>query len=289
MAREYIFDGERISVSEDGKQSKVINFKDDPSMEIEEKIWEDSPNRKVRQLLIHWGGVNPKDLIWRLTDMRSDKGQTPVASHISIDKDTIVQHGDFKRMGSHAKGANRDSIGVDINQEGWRKSQHEKRGKVVEKIPNPILELNAREAYKKEVEDHPEILSLNAQTAQTLREFILDMHEAFDIPLEVPRDADGNYRYTKLSKKEIANFNGILGHFHTSEGKWDPLPWWQDIMDPLFAAKGQSKPSSGGNASSATGGSEDAEESSGGGGSGGAILLLGAAALGAYFLLKKRK
>jgi len=284
MARAYINEDKRVSVPENGKRSKVITFKDDDSYEIAKKYWDDHSKRNIRQVVLHWGGLNPKDLIWRLTKMREDDGNTPVASHISIDKANIVQHGDFKRMGSHARGANRDSIGVDINQEGWRASKHTERGKIVKKIPNPIYQLDPRPYYQEVVSDKdskhyaPNVLTLDPQTAQTLRDFLRDMNEGFGIPLEVPRNADGTYRYSKMSKEELANFNGILGHFHVSEEKYDPLPWWKDIFDPLFEDMGGETPE----------GPSTQPSGEGGGGGAAIALLLGAGAL-AWWLKRRKK
>ena len=53
------------------------------------------------------------------------------------------------------------------------------------------------------------------------------------IRADYPRDANGDLRTGMLTPEEMADFNGILGHFHITTDKVDPGPAfdWERLID----------------------------------------------------------
>lgn len=226
--REYVQDGEVRIAEDNGRTSEVINFEYRDGIEIPERLF-GRFKRNRSAVTIHWGGSSPENV----ADILTRRG---LSTHVGIFKDKIYQYGDFKRGGAHAKGANR-SIGVDITQHpepDWLERSL-KQGLDVKIIDNPAWEeFSPRRRKLSKMER--QVLNLDYRTAQTVREFILDMHEIMDIPLRVPRNKDGSYRFDTFSPAELDEFlkeGGFLGHFHSSERKWDIAPWWAQIFDGI--------------------------------------------------------
>jgi len=53
------------------------------------------------------------------------------------------------------------------------------------------------------------------------------------IRVDYPRDADGVLIPSVLSEEELAEFSGVLGHWHVSKNKIDPGPAfdWDRVVD----------------------------------------------------------
>jgi N-acetylmuramoyl-L-alanine amidase len=60
------------------------------------------------------------------------------------------------------------------------------------------------------------------------------IHKIFpNIPLDYPRDSNGQLLRRELTKQEFDNFSGFLGHYHIIKSKNDPGPafQWDLIMN----------------------------------------------------------
>ncbi len=219
MARRYIVDGLDVPVSAQGKFSRVIAWSDPGGIDTlyKAKKYNRPRGRKIEKVVFHWGGDTPAGVAETL----HGRG---LSTHLGLDDLEIHQFVDFADQAWHAAGANKNAIGLDINERAQtkRKSRQDKEGDVVAVVKN-----TTGRGDKK-------TLSLDPTTAETVREFIRDMSQAFGIPIKVPVDAQGNYFFGVMTPEEIARFKGFMGHFHASFNKWDIAPWWAQIFDPLF-------------------------------------------------------
>jgi len=173
--------------------------------------------RKLDRIVLHWGGTSARRC-WRALQNRN------LSSHFGVDEVVIYQWLDLNFKAWHAGKANTGSIGIDICQQPTVSffEHYRKRGfndiKVVKNDSKPLR-------------GHKEVITLHEKTAQSTRDLVVDLCELFDIPLRVPRNTDGSYCYEVINWE---SFRGVVGHFHSSPGKWDPAPFWSQIFDPIF-------------------------------------------------------
>ena len=174
-----------------------------------------------------------------LQDMRG------LSVHFMLDLDgTIYQTLDLKERAWHAGSANNRSVGIEIaNMGAYRDTKvldqwyaHDDAGPYVqfpESIGDPGLRtpdfvarpsrpelvtgtVNGRELMQYDLTDaqYDSLIKLTATLCQVLPRIALDY----------PRDADGRLRDSVLTGDEMANFSGLLGHWHITKGKVDPGP-----------------------------------------------------------------
>jgi len=250
--RRYIYDGKSLIAPEAGQQSTVYTYDDlenGVSMEPDYgdfpyKLYNTMRNWNVKGAVMHWGGEGKgKDGAEQLVRVfiskakrakkkakKSGKKATGFSSsHFAISDKGIWQLMDARKFSWHAGSGNNNKLGVDITQ-GPEEDELDdmlEHGFDVEVVDNTTGRGPKR------------VLSLDKTTAQTVREWIYDMHEIFGIPLKVPRKPNGDYFFGTLEKDEHKAWDGFLGHFHISGGKWDIAPWWAQIWDPIFAGTAQ--------------------------------------------------
>lgn len=176
-------------------------------------------SRSVNSLVVHWGGLNPQHLGRVFANRKA-------SSHIAIGRseDTgevgIYQYIDLAHVTWHAKGANENSIGIDICQQPELKhlGYYVGRGYLVETIENP--------SYPKY--GPKKIISLDSEIRRAAADLLTSLQDAFSVPSFAPSMGEGC-----LSPDQIAR-GGIFSHFHVDlkgQGKWDVAPWWDGILE----------------------------------------------------------
>lgn len=158
---------------------------------------------------------------------------------------TLYQTLDLKERAWHAGEANDRSVGIEIahmgayadpkaldkwyviDDQGWptfilpanlRESGLRTPGYIPRPARRQIIdgEINGRRYYQYDFTD--------AQYAALIK-LTAALHCALPgIKLAVPRNPDGTVRNNVLSKQELADFSGLLGHWHVTAQKQDPGP-----------------------------------------------------------------
>jgi len=109
--------------------------------------------------------------------------------------------------------ANRRSAGVEIVSYGFRRKQDD--------VPTAAL---AREHEWRRINRERQLFAkfYPAQLASFLALAVALSAAIPTLPLQIPRNAWGKPLARTMSKRELAQFSGILGHFHVSRRKLDP-------------------------------------------------------------------
>lgn len=209
---------------------------------VREKGWTLADLREtVRQFVLHYDAVGSSERCFRaLHDVRG------LSVHFMLDLDgTIWQTLDVRECAFHAAEANERSVGVEIANVGayatpkllepWYRK--DASGRVVNLFPESArmgeqritsyvaapwrndLAAGFVQGRKFVQYDYTEaqyvaLAKLAAGLARALPR----------IKLEAPRDAKGKVETRQLPEKRRAAFEGVLGHFHVSDQKFDPGP-----------------------------------------------------------------
>jgi len=170
-------------------------------------------NQKPKQIVIHWGGLNPYHLHAVFSGARK------VSSHLGVglvgNEAKAYQFMNLTHKAWHAGKSNSVSLGVDICQQPDVK----------------WLEYYLTRHYQVRVIDNPssrgdkQCLSLDSRIKDQLVLALYDLCVMFSIPIERP-SGDGVL-------KDPNSFRGILGHHHISKKKWDCAPWFDEIFRAL--------------------------------------------------------
>jgi hypothetical protein len=172
-------------------------------------------------IVVHWGGLNPKHCY----DVFCDPARK-VSSHAGIGVDVsgaprVYQYLDLQHVAWHAGWANSVSVGVDICQQPDVKwlDHYTRAGYSVEEIKNPTNRGPSR------------VLSLDPRVAHATREAVKTLCAVLNIPLQVPRAANGQHIHDVLDKEMLFSgaFRGVVGHHHISPQKWDCACWWETL------------------------------------------------------------
>ena len=202
----------------------------------------------VDQIVLHYDGIgNSRECFEHLAERQ-------LSSHFLIDVDgTVYQTLDIQERAYHATVANNRSIGIEIANIGafppediaelnrsHRPDIHENHshakgsaplaeGSEVQ-VPRPTLS----ELVQGTVHGI-ELVQQEFTPAQydALAKLIAALCETFPrIARDFPRDGNGDVVMSKLPDDRLAEFRGILGHFHIQENKVDPGPafQWERIL-----------------------------------------------------------
>lgn len=127
----------------------------------------------------------------------------------------IVQHCDIADVVMHIGSANEWTVGIEIAnravgdankkpvREPIEQTIHGRKGKFLKYLP-------AQEAAAKSL--------------------VKDLCRILGLPLTIPRDASGSLVTGVMSPKAMAQFRGVIGHFHVSASKRDPLPYLMELL-----------------------------------------------------------
>ncbi len=216
--------GQMVGVESRSPPYRLITFDEAQALELysgdDYNGYLDMPDRRFRRIVLHWGGHDAPGC-------RNALFNNGVSSHFGVDADTAHQWLDLGNRAWHASWANEDSIGIDICQQPTigNLDRYLAMGRNVEVIDNPAVRESGQVVGERQV------LTLDAVTADTVRELCRDLCDTFGIPFEVPRFADGSPSHEQISQAEFDDYEGILCHSHVStSGKWDVAPW----MGQLF-------------------------------------------------------
>jgi N-acetyl-anhydromuramyl-L-alanine amidase AmpD len=199
--------------------------------------------RVVDQFVLHYDvcGVS-KTCFKVLHDQRG------LSVHFLLDIDgTLYQTLDLKERAWHATTSNDRSIGIEIaNMGAYPPGNHKPLDewyardatgapyiKVPERVGDPLLRTKgftghpARPEPVRGIVQGTELVQydLTPQQYAALIKLTATLCKVFPkIACEVPRDAEGRLVLKKLPDDELANFHGVLGHFHIQTNKTDPGP-----------------------------------------------------------------
>jgi N-acetyl-anhydromuramyl-L-alanine amidase AmpD len=165
----------------------------------------------VDQIVLHYDGIgNTRECFEHLAERQ-------LSAHFLVDVDgTIYQTLDLQERAYHATVANNRSIGIEIANIGAFPAGEAGIPTMVDPKQGTVhgIEL-VQSAFTSE-----QYAALAKLIDALCRTFPL-------IERRVPSDANGDVVMAKLPDDELANFRGILGHFHIQENKVDPGPAFQ--------------------------------------------------------------
>jgi len=179
-----------------------------------------SRSQRPRVLVLHWtAGPTTAN---GLRDYMA-KTERAVSSHFAVDPTGTYQYLPLSAWAYHATWINEIAIGIDICQPvvDSRLSAARSAGYTTDVIANPT-----RRGARK-------VLSLDPDIAAATRALVESLCEQFEIPMQVPRNADGEVRHDVAFRNvaELGDWSGVLGHHHVDSGKWDIAPWWPALFD----------------------------------------------------------
>lgn len=174
-------------------------------------------DRNINSIVVHWGGLNPEHL-GRVFSNRKASSHFAVGRSERTGKVEIFQYLDTAHIAWHGKGANKQSIGIDICQQPELKflGYYKKNGYDVRTISNPA------EGY-----GPSKIISLDSEIEEATTLLLHALSSAFAVP-----DYWYGVESGKVSKDTFAA-GGVFSHFHVDfngQGKWDVAPWWDAII-----------------------------------------------------------
>ena len=202
--------------------------------------------RCVNQIVMHYDVAGTSRQCFKvLHDVRD------LSVHFMVDLDgTIYQTLDVKERARHANGANDRSVGIEIANIGayppsatgpldeWY--QGEANGKTRVTLPARFgdgglrtANFSARPARMKAITNVIQGMTL-VQYDFTLEQYRALSHLVAalckvlpEIRCDAPRDASGNVTTEKLADATLADYRGVLGHYHITTRKIDPGPAFQ--------------------------------------------------------------
>lgn len=171
----------------------------------------------VDQIVLHYDGFGSSRLCFEHLAERQ------LSAHFLIDVDgTVYQTLDLQERAYHATVANNRSIGIEIANIGA--------------FPIGEMGIAAMHNPSRGTVNGIELAQEDFTPAQyaALGRLIDALCQTFPrISRDFPRNTDGGVAKSKLSDGELANFRGILGHFHIQENKVDPGPafQWERVLN----------------------------------------------------------
>jgi len=205
-----------------GVDTSIVTWDDEGGLDLhKDGGWKKANDRDLRLVVIHWGGLHPKQC-------RNVLANRDLSSHFGIGKDGIYQWLDMAHVAWHAGYPNSFSVGIDICEQPERKweSWYNKRG--YDKKPST----NTTGRGKKK------ILTLDTRTATNVRECVKAICGVTNVPYRFPSGSDGfgdggpswHGTFAKSDLK-AGRFSGVVGHHHISKKKWDMACWWDEIFE----------------------------------------------------------
>jgi hypothetical protein len=177
----------------------------------------------IRLIVLHWGGSTVHNLYRYFNTPERD-----LSTHFGIGPIGAYQFLDLKHRAWHAGYVNDYAVGVDICQQ-------------------PTIEYRdyycRRQDYDVSVVQNPtdrgrtKILSLDVAICDQTCWLVLELCRVLNIPLRAPRGADGLSEDGPIwhgtfdrDVLDSGQFQGVVGHHHVKETKWDMACWWDMIF-----------------------------------------------------------
>lgn len=165
----------------------------------------------VDQIVLHYDGFgNSRDCFAHLAKRQ-------LSAHFLIDVDgTIYQTLDVQERAYHATVANNRSIGIEIAGIGAFPAGDAAAARLRDPVRGTIHGIELVQS------------DFTAEQYAALAKLVDALCRTFPrIVRDCPRDENGAVVVAKLPDAELAEFRGILGHFHIQDNKVDPGPAFQ--------------------------------------------------------------
>ena len=165
----------------------------------------------VEQIVLHYDGIgDSRECFEHLAERQ-------LSAHFLVDIDgTIYQTLDLQERAYHATVANNRSIGIEIANLGAFPAAEADTAELRDPVRGAVHGIELAQSH------------FTSAQYTALAKLIDALCRTFPrIERRVPRDANGDVVMSKLPDDELANFRGILGHFHIQENKVDPGPAFQ--------------------------------------------------------------
>lgn len=223
-ANYWVMNDRRVAVD---SNAVIVNYDQEGGLDLHKYgHFSSRGGAKIQHIVVHWGGLDPHHChrVFSNPDRK-------VSSHAGIGIDPndglpkVYQYLDLNHKAWHAGPANTLSVGIDICQQPGLKwlSHYERNGYRVDVIDNPTDRGPNR------------VLSLDPTVAEAARAAIKSLCDVLNIPMRSPRGPDGlsetgEVFHGVMGKRELGRFEGVIGHHHIVQKKWDCACWWTDIM-----------------------------------------------------------
>jgi N-acetylmuramoyl-L-alanine amidase len=191
--------------------------------------------------VIHYDAVGSAERCFRA--LHDNRG---LSVHFLLDLDgTIYQTLDLREKAFHARDANDWSVGVEIanigghstpkllqewygrDEEGDVRNLFPERARLGRQLRRDYVARPARQELIAGTIHRTKLVQYDYTKAQyeSLMRLAAGLSAVFPrITLDAPRDRQGNVLTTALPERSRASFEGIVGHCHLDEKKYDPGP-----------------------------------------------------------------
>jgi N-acetylmuramoyl-L-alanine amidase len=171
----------------------------------------DATQAVVRQFILHHDGCASAAMCFNV--LQNERG---LSCHFLMDNDgTIYQTMDLSLMAYHAGGFNTHSVGIEICNRGDAKRDPDYYRKKNQKRETTTVRIHGH-IYQ--------CFQFTPQQMDAMHALVKAVNRALpNVPLEYPQDTPGHQAWGELPN--VAQFAGVLGHYHTTRRKWDPGPF----------------------------------------------------------------
>jgi N-acetyl-anhydromuramyl-L-alanine amidase AmpD len=172
-----------------------------------------------RAIVLHWtGGSGGPAQVYRT--LRSRIGpRTPdgLSVHYVVGSDgAIVQMAPHSFVCLHAGVANEWSVGIEVVSPGFPMgAAHERERKAG--VQRPTYADRIRKARRP-----IRMLDFTAAQADAVTLLVETLCDTLRVARAVPLDSDGSLLRRQMTAAELAEFHGVMGHFHCHPSKLDP-------------------------------------------------------------------
>lgn len=165
----------------------------------------------IRQFVLHHDGCPNAKVCFHV--LHNERG---LSCHFLLDNDgTLYQTLDLALMAFHAAGFNNNSIGIEISNRGDAKAWPDYYSKQRQKRETTTVRIHGH-VYK--------CFKFTPEQEDTMRALAKGLARALpNLPLEYPQDSPGHQAWSEIPNAR--SFAGYLGHYHTTQRKWDPGPF----------------------------------------------------------------
>lgn len=173
----------------------------------------------IRAVALHYTASEgrPARVYNTLRTRKNKKGEPlNLGIHFTLDSDgTIVQHADLAHVVQHIGRANSWTVGIEVVNRAVGVADRPLRREVIEQT------IHGRKG---------KFLKYTPEQEAALKTLVKDLCTILGLPLSYPKDAEGRLVAGVVGDSVAATFRGVMGHFHVSDQKRDPLTYIFDIV-----------------------------------------------------------
>lgn len=170
----------------------------------------------LRAIVLHWtGGIGDPAQVYRTLRSRvTPNAPEGLSIHYVVGSDgLVVQMASENLVCLHAGLANEWSIGIEVVCPGFPGTLQAKEA--ARGVHRDLYRDSLRGRWVR-------MLDYTARQQEAVVVLVEALCDAFSIPKRVPCEKDGSLARRKLTSPELANFSGVLGHYHAHDQKMDP-------------------------------------------------------------------